>query len=129
MSYITWDHKFSVDVDIFDGHHKKLVSLINQLHDAMKKGKSREVLETILDELISYTKYHFNEEERWMQQRNYPGYHGHKSEHDNFVKTVQEFKEEVNQGNQVISISVMNFLKDWLLSHIMGTDKRYSTVC
>ena len=33
---------------------------------------------------------------------------------------------DVKNGKLTVSIDVMNFLKDWLDKHIMGTDKKYA---
>ncbi len=42
MSLINWDNTLSVNVAEIDGQHHKLVEMINELHDAMRQGKSRE---------------------------------------------------------------------------------------
>ncbi len=59
MALFNWSEEYSVNVNGLDNQHKKLVDLINELHSAMKEGKSKEVLGKIIEELISYTKFHF----------------------------------------------------------------------
>ena len=81
MAIIKWEQNLSVGVDKFDTHHKKLVDLINKLHDAMSTGKGAETIGSVLDDLIKYTQYHFAEEEKLMTLHKYPDLEKHKAEH------------------------------------------------
>ncbi len=126
MSYIEWNDTYSVKINEIDEQHKKLISLINELHNAMSKGKSKEILESILSGLVDYTVEHFSTEEKYMDKFNYPDSLMHKKEHQTFVRQVQEYQEKLKDKNFLLSIQVMNFLKDWLLNHILGLDKKYS---
>ena len=63
MPLFVWNDSYSVKVAELDNQHKKLIGLINQLYDAMKEGKGKDVLEVIFTELIEYTKNHFSAEE------------------------------------------------------------------
>lgn len=126
MSYFEWSSDLSVKVETFDNHHKKLVDLLNMLHSAMAKGQGKEKVAGIITELANYTKYHFAEEERQMKIYNYSGYEQHRKEHEAFVKKVEEFAAKLEAGSVALSVSVLNFLRDWLSSHILKTDKQYS---
>lgn len=126
MALITWSEKYAVHVKEFDQQHQKLVTLINDLHDAMKAGKGKEVTELILDELISYTDYHFKAEEKLMKQHTYSAFDTHISEHKGFVAKVTEFKNAYLKGKATLSLDIATFLRDWLINHINGTDKKYS---
>lgn len=82
MALIAWSDKLSVQVRQFDEEHKKLIVMVNQLHDAMKEGKGKQVVGDVLNGLISYTKNHFAAEERLMKAHAYPDYEQHKKEHN-----------------------------------------------
>lgn len=123
---LQWSEELSVNVKKFDNHHKKLIDLINELHDAMLTGKTQNVLGMTLKVLKDYTKYHFGEEEKLMKVNSYKDYVLHKSEHDNFGIKVSECIEKYEAGRMTVSIELMNFLRDWFVGHIMGTDKKYS---
>jgi hemerythrin len=126
MGLIKWDDSLSVNVAKIDQQHQKLVLMINELHDAMKQGKGKEVLGKIVNGLISYTATHFKTEEDYFNQFGYPETDSHKKEHIAFVQKVSEFKDGFEKGKLSLSIEVMNFLSDWLQNHIKGTDKKYS---
>ncbi len=126
MSLITWDDSLSVKVSLFDNQHKKLVDLINTLNDAMRDGKGKEVLEPIIKELVNYAVMHFSAEESYFKKYGYAGASQHIAEHRAFVNEVEKFKKEFEAGSVGLSVKVMSFLSNWLKSHIMGTDKKYS---
>ena len=126
MALINWNDSFSVNVAKIDQQHQKLVSMINELNDAMKQGKGKDVLGKIINGLISYTANHFKTEEMYFEQFGYSETDSHKKEHSVFVQKVSEFKDGFEKGKLSLSIEVMNFLSDWLQNHIKGTDKKYS---
>jgi len=126
MPLISWSNDLSVSIRSIDDQHKKLVSLVNNLHEAMSAGQGQQIMGNILDELVEYTKSHFAIEERLMTANSYPGYLIHKKEHDKLTQQVLDIHREFKSGKPVITIVVMNFLKDWLSQHIKGSDKRYS---
>jgi len=126
MPIMKWTDDLSVGVMEIDDQHKKLVDLINTLHDAMKAKQGKLVLEATIQELAAYTVYHFQNEEKYMQQFRYPGYLSHKAEQDAFVKKVTDFQKDYANNRLGLTIDLMNFLRDWVANHIKETDKRYS---
>lgn len=125
MSFIEWSDQLSVNNLSIDSEHKKLVNIINNLHDSMKKGEGAKVLGKTLEELINYTKTHFSNEEHIMSQHNYVHLDEHKAEHNKFVKEIEMLFEKYKSGSVSITISLMNFLKTWLVDHIQGSDKKF----
>ncbi len=126
MALIQWDGSFSVKVTEIDRQHQKLISMINELNDAMRQGKGKDVLGNIIKGLITYAATHFKTEEKYFDQFGYPETESHKKEHGDFVKKVSEFKEGFEGKKIGLTIEVMNFLSDWLRNHIKMTDMRYS---
>ncbi len=124
MALITWSNMLSTGVSEQDAQHKKLIDLINQLNDAMQAGHGADVLGKVLNELVNYTVFHFGYEEKLMAQHKYEDSPAHKAEHAKFVQTAGDLKKKFDSGNAVISVEIMNFLRDWLTSHIMKTDKK-----
>ena len=122
---IQWSDSLSVGVERFDNQHRKLIALINELYAALRAGKGTEVMRPILDSLVEYTVNHFAEEERQMAAAGYPGLEAHRSAHAHLVKQVSDFKDKLDRGQTVISSELFNFLKGWLMHHIMEQDKAY----
>lgn len=126
MVLITWNSDYSVGIKQIDEQHKQLIAMINQLHLSMMKGEGSKVLDTIVVAMLNYTKTHFSTEEIYMQRFNYEGMEEHKKIHKEFIDKVADFEKKVSNGELGVSMEVMNFLKDWLLNHIQGTDKKYT---
>jgi len=126
MAIITWNDSLSVKVAEIDKQHQKLISIINELHDAMRLGKGKEILGKTVNGLIVYTATHFKLEEKYFAQFGYPDTDSHKKEHAAFVQKVSGFKDGFEKGKLTLTMDVMNFLSDWLKNHINGTDKKYS---
>lgn len=126
MALIDWTHDLSVDIEEIDSQHKKLIALINELHDAMRIGQGKIVLEKILNELVLYTGTHFGYEEQLMKTYNFTEYAAHREEHAQLTAKVAAIQQQYQSGALVMSIEVLQFLKQWLAFHIQGTDKRYS---
>ena len=127
MALLEWNDTFSVNVKQVDEEHKKLVELTNKLHDAMRSGQGKMVVGEVLDELVEYTKTHFTHEEALMEKAGYPGLASHKLVHNRLVNQVNDLKTQNEAGKLSLSMEVMKFLKEWLVDHIQGTDKNYSS--
>jgi len=126
MAFYEWQDSFSVGSKAMDDQHKKLIAILNRLHDAMKSGKAANEIGLIIDEMVEYTKLHFSAEEQLMNDKKYIGLASQKAEHAAFVKKAQEFQKEVNSGKSAVSLEVLNFLKEWLTHHILVIDMKYS---
>jgi hemerythrin len=125
MQYFPWKDEYQVNIAEIDAQHRRLVELLNELYDAMRAGKGKEITGRVLGELIDYTKKHFAAEEKLLQDNAYPAFLAHLSEHTRLTSKVLEFQKEFNTGG-TISVQLSMFLKEWLINHIQGVDKKYS---
>jgi len=127
MPALVWTDKFSVKIAEIDAQHKKLVGMVNQLSQAMRVGQGREALGVILKDLAEYTQTHFAYEEELMARHAYPNAATHRIEHQDLIRQVTDLRKRFDAGSVGLSIPVLNFLQDWLTSHILDTDKSYSS--
>ena len=111
---------------MLDEDHKKLVGMVNELYDAMQAGQGRDSLGRILNGLVQYTKFHFAREEKFFAQTGYPAAAPHKQEHDALTRQVLDVQQKYAAGaTATLSLDVMQFLKNWLINHIQGSDQKY----
>lgn len=128
MALISWSDSLSVKIHSIDEQHKKLVNMLNGLHDSMQKGDSKEVLGKVLEGLALYTVKHFQYEEELFAKHGYAESDGHRAEHQDLLTQVTELQNKYNSNEDfMLGIEVLDFLKKWLTNHIQGSDKRYST--
>ncbi|MCX7984318.1 MAG: bacteriohemerythrin [Bacteroidetes bacterium] len=125
MGLVQWNSELSVGIPSIDSQHKKLVELVNTMHEAMLTGKGKDIVAKILSELITYTKTHFKHEEDYMERTAYPQTAVHALQHAQLTKKVLDLQSKVESGTVTITMEVMNFLKSWLQDHIMKMDKAY----
>jgi hemerythrin len=123
MSLISWSSQLSVGVEEIDNQHKKLVQLINGLHDHMLAGDANDIMGKVLDRVIEYTAFHFGTEERLMSEHGYPLSTAHIHEHKKLVATGVDLQTKFKSGKATITMETMNFLRDWLQHHILESDK------
>jgi hemerythrin len=125
MAYMNWDDKFSVGIGEIDTQHRNLIKMINEFYDGVMSDDNI-AMGKLLTSLIEYTIYHFTTEEKYMKKFNYPGAVTHIEEHKSFTDKVTDIKKRFGNGELVLSLEITNFLKNWIIKHVLGTDKRYS---
>ncbi len=99
--------------------------MINDLYQAFTEGKANVVTVKIVKELVKYTQYHFKSEEEHFLKLNYPEAEKHIEQHNSFTETVLKFSNDLSNNEVSLSYELMDFLRKWLIDHIMGTDKQY----
>ncbi|RPH31051.1 MAG: hemerythrin [Bacteroidales bacterium] len=126
MAFLNWTESLSVKINSIDEQHKKLIELINGFYEQVSHRTNDENISILLKGMKDYTQMHFDYEEKYMKQFNYPDYPSHKKEHDFFISKVAEVEEKVKKGKVVLSFEITSFLKDWIKNHIQGSDKKYT---
>lgn len=126
MSMMTWSDDYSVEIQEIDEQHKCLVELINKLYSALASKENRTQVAEILDHLVEYTKIHFAVEEALMRIFHYSDYDGHKQIHDDIVVDVVSFQGRFHRGDDAVGMELLQYLKGWLVNHILNVDARYS---
>jgi hemerythrin len=123
---IEWKDEYSVGITLIDQQHKQLVRLLDQLGESLTKQNQKEVTTHVALSLLRYTQAHFLTEERLMIKHSYPGYEAHRKEHESLAVRVANFQQSAERGSTTISEELYKFLSDWLVHHILETDKAYS---
>jgi hemerythrin len=123
MALMDWGPVPQVGYRDIDDQHMRLVELVNELDDAMRAGKAHDMLEHVLTELVNYTVFHFAFEEELMDRYQVSSTETHKAEHRQLVADVADFATAVRAGTGTVSTDLMAFLRDWLGTHILKTDK------
>jgi len=126
MPLMTWTEGMSVGVKALDDDHKMLIEMLNELNGGIESGQPRVALENVIDGLTRYTRLHFAREERFFAQAGFPGAAEHTAEHERLTRRVLNIQARVESGQSMeLSLEALNFIKNWLTNHILGSDMEY----
>lgn len=127
MEPFKWDDDFSVNNESVDSHHKKLIGLFNEMGTLIENEQETPLFSTIklISELNIYAIFHFKEEEKLMEEGNYPRLEEHKVLHKEFIDKVNKFKDEYLHNDPLLNFELFNYLSDWVLTHIVQEDSKY----
>lgn len=123
MPLIEWTPALATGQMEIDAQHTVLVAILNRLHDAIEAGEAEATTGLILHELIDYTHYHFESEEALMERVPAELSSAHKANHERLLAQVKGFQAQQARG-EISPQELLEFLKDWLIQHITGTDKQ-----
>ena len=125
--YIIWGDEYSVRVDEIDRQHQQIISIINTVFHLVKEGSSEDKFENVLVGLKSYTESHFNFEEEIMQVAGYPQIEEHKRLHQAMVEKTRTLSNwKYWSAKDSAPMEALQFLKEWWVGHIRGTDVEYA---
>lgn len=123
MPLIEWNDELLVGDPVIDEDHRRLAETVNALHENIVQGHSMNRVNAALIELVSHADRHFRHEERLMREKDYPGYEEHKRQHEDLEADIAALLKRFEAGESLYSLRIMDFLADWLLTHIHLSDK------
>lgn len=126
MPLIQWGPELQLGIQSIDDQHLKLVKMINVLYGAMSQGQGDAVVGRVLDSLSLYVDKHFSYEEALFAEHGYPQQAAHKKMHQALASRLHDLKLQFEQGEKVITIDLMQFLKMWLENHIQIEDRAFA---
>jgi len=111
---------------MIDNDHQKLVDIINEFELKSQENSLLAMHET-LKELLKYSKYHFEREEKLQKESGYPHYQMHKSEHATFIYNIKlmaksYFVDKTKPIDEKATKDIINFMQHWLVYHIEKFD-------
>lgn len=114
---LSWGDNHVLGYVPMDDIHEEFVDLVGQMQVA-----GDEQLPTLLDALQEHLQSHFEQENQWMVQTEFPPRDCHIDEHNAVLKSVGEVKELVVQGNTQVCRTLVEALADWFPGHATHLD-------
>ena len=124
MGLFEWTPIYEVGVPEIDAQHKQLMGYVNQMFDAMVANSGADAVGEVLEQLLAYTKMHFEFEERLMRHGKAVGFEAHQATHQMLLARVLELKERNAAGEERVDEKAIDLLRDWLVDHILHSDAR-----
>lgn len=125
MTYFRWTNELDVMVDDMNDQHKILISIMNDLFELNGRRAGKYKILRKLNELVSYTRKHFRDEEAYMESIKFTGRKNHKIIHERLLKQLNAYAEDFKVNNEGLTEKFFYFLKNWLATHIEHTDNKY----
>lgn len=119
--------EYRIGVEHLDLEHQKLFEITdkayNVLTDEFIHDKYDYIVE-ILNELKEYSVIHFQHEEEYMASINYRKLLSQKVEHQDFMDKVSGYDlSKIDENQKDAIFGILEFLNDWLIDHIVKSDK------
>ena len=121
-NYLTFTKSLSVDYEPLDNQHKRWIDLFNKIYQAYVNKSDSNSVKMVLKDLVDYTIWHFDFENKMMEKYDFQGYHDHKVQHDDILNEVSTICSKLDNGEEISIINILEFLKKWLINHILKTD-------
>jgi len=122
---VKWQKEYATGVVEIDSQHQELFSQLDDLLDAIEKGKGQKVLSDIHSFLDDYTRKHFTAEEGLQRKFNYPHVALHCEEHKSFLNNLERLKSRIAADGPTDAVVKLtrDTLVNWLIHHVCTTDK------
>lgn len=125
MTFMPWSEAFELGIPSIDQQHRWLVDATNRLYAEIEtQNPDPKVVGEILEGLVDYTMNHFVYEEDLFTRLGYPESAAHKREHDGFANEAMKLLHNF-EGGDPVGEEALEFLKAWLVHHILRVDKAY----
>ncbi len=116
--------KFRTGLEVVDQQHAKLLDLLDQGIHFLRKEKTDGFagVEDFLQALRTYTRIHFQYEEKEMKKASYPQLADQQQMHAYFLKKIHELDDKNTESEREKVREIIVFLKEWFIGHIVEKD-------
>jgi len=136
-----WKPEYLLDVDVIDEQHKGFFNLCLNSATLCESARNKpiklaDVIHLIYD-MRAYAFKHFHTEETLLLKYGYPRIYGHMSQHDLFLRSLQQFTAELHvelakadkagqEGFLACATHINEYLATWWGEHILTADQDYA---
>jgi len=120
-----WREEMATGDQEVDGQHQELLRRVDDLLKGARAQKGSEEIGKLMWFLKKYVRRHFRDEEKLQLESGYPGYEGHKAQHEMFFREVQRLEAlYAEQGeNTLMIVAAIHAMCEWLRNHFNRMDK------
>ena len=124
LTELQWKQSMSTGIGSVDDDHRVLIDLVNKMSD---HALGPDAVDRVLDEVLSYTLYHFEREETVMAACAYPGLDAHRQAHRKLADKALQLAHSWRESRRMSVVHELRlFLRAWLVKHIMEEDRAFA---
>jgi len=124
---LEWNEGMSVGIPEIDEDHKRFISLIDELNRSITERMKASEIKSRLQHVIEDADRHFEQEEIFFRERQYPNAEGHVRSHNNVRSTLKSIQNSfMPYGLEAEWLDAALVIKQILISHIINEDMQYA---
>lgn len=112
-----WSDRLRLHYQPMDHTHEEFVTLCAALSE-----KQPDTYLQRLDALIEHSIEHFEQENRWMEETDFPPVGCHRQEHDSVLEIMREVRKRVAEGDLELGDRLAEELPYWFEHHVDTMD-------
>jgi len=116
-----WKKEFELGLPAIDGEHRHFFEILNRCASAAAEGASPTEVALLLKELDTYAAFHFDGEEAALDRVGCPDLELQRAEHRQFRRDLAA----IRSRDVPSALAALSLARDWLLHHVLVTDRRY----
>jgi hemerythrin len=128
VEFFKWKDSFCVGIEELDQQHRSFLECLNECHAQVSTGKRAGIDADLLKRLKTYAAEHFVVEEEMMRLFGYTGIGVQGQQHLYFTAQIAELETALARGSEPSARSVLTFLRDWFLEHVLSEDKKFAAL-
>jgi hemerythrin len=124
----TWQDEYALGITTLDAAHQGLLNDLNDLTCSLQTGTTT-LISSLLTQIHIAATQAFLLQEHMMQDKGYPFAELHTRQHLRFFDYLRELKTDIEHDSAdpiYLDFRVKNMLTDWLINHILNTDRHFS---
>jgi hemerythrin len=128
-NYLTdWSDDYLIGIEKIDDQHKEFFRIAHQFFTECLADEGEECLQDTLNYLRDYARKHFEGEEAFMKEIEYPRLEEHSKLHTDFLNRYAELIVEFKKSGRTEKMvnKVLTVVMDWLKDHIVKADGAYA---
>ncbi len=110
-------------IDDIDRQHRKIAKSLKLFADSVERRSGRH---DMFLQLREHVRDHFATEEKLLRSINYPYIGGQTRSHISFLLRMDNILSAVDSGCLKLDESILQFLTDWLLTHLREKDAEFA---
>ena len=114
MPYIEWDAQLETGVAGIDHEHRRLVQLLNDIHELIVADADPHRIADTLADFHTLATAHFALEEKIMRDQKYPAFAERRETHRRLLDEVRDIMDAYDAGSYRGSQSLPATLRQWL---------------
>lgn len=123
-----WSDDFLIGIEKIDTQHKSFFQASQRLYDSILNCEGEKSVEESVQFLRDYANKHFQTEEAFMQQHDFPGLVEHRGLHVRFFEGLDQLVDDLKVfgPTQHVAEQALEIAQDWLIDHIADEDTLYA---